>query len=475
MNRNFHPILKASGVAIAIAFTASVAGLLYLGVFQKSPHSPASAKTSSHQKPSDMSVSELQSLLELSKPAQSTQKQALVPAHRHTLAHLSSIPSGTIESNPSFPVIFILGALGLTIAGAIVVTNLLLWLGNKWFENKKLESRRLKRADEDWSDQIDQSFGSDFSNKRKRLDISAERDWILDNGDSILDLVLASASGQALLDSLSELGILTKQVAALKQEISEANSELIKQIVELEEKNLEAETPIAYLLSENHWQWNEWREQHRNQAVSLAGMTLPIKSLRYFDLSHVDLSNATLIAVDFAGADLAHADLRGANLARSSFASAKLSFADLRQANLQHSDFYCADLSYAQLDGADCNSCSMPSANLLGASLVDTTLTSTDLNNATLKSANLTQAQACFANFKSADFTGAILVRANFSHSNVYWAKFAGTNVSGTNFTSAAFSRSSQRAILKAEDDIDSNNWRYDSATNFDHTLLKKD
>jgi len=465
MNRNFHSILKASAITVTVvAFTTSLAGLLYFGIFQKSTSSLGSAEMVPREKLSDNSQQRLGESLRaniaLSKlTQQQTQKSlhhSLIPVHAHTSTHLSSISSGAIDTNSSFPVIFILTLLGLTTAGALGITQLLLWLGERRAEDKKLEDESLEMFDSD-------SFGTD---EAEVINADVERDWILHHEDSILDLVFTSATGQALLDSFLDL-------KTLKQEINQANSQLLKQITKLEEKNLEAETPIAYLLSEDHWQWNDWREQHRDQAVSLAGITLAIKSLRYFDLSHVNLSNATLVAVDFTGANLAHADLSGANLARSSFVSANLSFADLRQTNLQHSNFYLTDLSYAQLDGADCNGCSMPSVNLLGASLVDAVLTSADLSCAMLKSANLTQAQACFAQFESTDFTGAILVRVNLSHSNFNWTKFAGADVSGTNFTSAAFDKTRLLlAMLHSKEAVDSNTWRYDSATNFEHTLF---
>lgn len=447
MNRPLNPILKATLVAISISLTTSSVGLLYFGTFQKTQHISASPKTGSHEKLSDLAVSKLKAIVALSKPAQPTHRQAQVLGHSHTPAHLSSIPSGPIEVNSRSPALFILSIMLLATVVAISSSNVFLLLGSKWLESKKSENRELAEFSEDWLDQFDQ------------------------DDDSVV-----SASRQVLLNSLPDSELLTEQITTLKRESDQAKSELMQRVVALEQRSSEAEVPFAYLLSGESWQWNNWRSQHRNRAISLAGIDLTGKSLRSFDLSHVNLSDAILVAVDFDYANFTHADLSGATLTRSSFVAARLHFADLRYAKSQHSNFDRAELNYARLNGADLSGSSMSSAQLLGACLTDAILTSTDLNHAVLKSANLTQMQASFSNFKSADFTGATLVRADLSHSNVYWAKFSGADVSGADFTSALFDQLSWlAAISSSKDVIVSNTWRYDSATKFDHTLFSQE
>jgi len=87
-------------------------------------------------------------------------------------------------------------------------------------------------------------------------------------------------------------------------------------------------------------------------------------SLRWANLSHADLTGASLSYADLTEANLSHADLTGASLSYAALTGANISYADLTGANLSHADLTGANLSYADLTEASLSVADITGANL---------------------------------------------------------------------------------------------------------------
>jgi hypothetical protein len=102
------------------------------------------------------------------------------------------------------------------------------------------------------------------------------------------------------------------------------------------------------------------REQHKNKRLIYVKNrngrilhTVNGDTLRYADLSGLNLVDADLRGFDLTGAVLCNTDLRGADLSEVVIRDANLTGADLRNANLRHTDFDGGNMTDADLTGAD--------------------------------------------------------------------------------------------------------------------------
>ena len=70
------------------------------------------------------------------------------------------------------------------------------------------------------------------------------------------------------------------------------------------------------ILKQGVVEWNQWREDHRNEIVDLTGADLAGADLAGAHLTEARLTEARLTEAALAGADLTGADLTRANLTR---------------------------------------------------------------------------------------------------------------------------------------------------------------
>jgi hypothetical protein len=112
--------------------------------------------------------------------------------------------------------------------------------------------------------------------------------------------------------------------------------------------------------------WNQWRKEHPETTVQLAGANLEGAALKEADLMGADLRGANLQGADLQGANLRKANLKGALLFR----------ADLRKADLQAAILWGADLNGANLECANCHKANLTMANFKGAKLTGALLDS---------------------------------------------------------------------------------------------------
>jgi TIR domain/Pentapeptide repeats (8 copies) len=80
--------------------------------------------------------------------------------------------------------------------------------------------------------------------------------------------------------------------------------------------------------------WNEWRYQHRDIMLDLAGASLSGANLSNANLSRANLSNANLSRANLRGAALSEANLSRADLSNANLSRANLSNANLTEAGI---------------------------------------------------------------------------------------------------------------------------------------------
>jgi len=142
------------------------------------------------------------------------------------------------------------------------------------------------------------------------------------------------------------------------------------------------------------------------------------------------------------GANLTCANLSGANLSNTDLSSANLTCANLSGANL-----WDTDLRGANLSGADLLDTDMSGAYLRGANLCDANLSNTDfsgadlsltyLSGANLSGANLSGANLCRADFSDTDLSGADLSSARLCGADLSGADLSGADLSGADLSDA--------------------------------------
>jgi uncharacterized protein YjbI with pentapeptide repeats len=151
--------------------------------------------------------------------------------------------------------------------------------------------------------------------------------------------------------------------------------------------------------------------------------------------------DACLVRLITHGADLAGADLRRADLTDATFISTNLAGACLQRARFLRgsasgANLARADLSFIQAAGASFHSADLRGADLSGASLAGACLESAKLDGACLTNADLSEAKMTGAELTGADLSGANLnkaklIKIRFSGCRCVGATFAGANLVG--------------------------------------------
>ncbi|MDQ1457883.1 MAG: hypothetical protein QOH28_3503 [Actinomycetota bacterium] len=182
------------------------------------------------------------------------------------------------------------------------------------------------------------------------------------------------------------------------------------------------------------------------------------------DLSHANLTLASLAGAALFGANLTFAEMRGANLSYSSLASC---FFTVNGPTCARARFDSADLTYARLTGAVMSSCDsidfgdfigivsycggvvMEDATLVGADLSNTNLSFADLAHTNLIHAALRTAtfgecapfsRLIFEVCGGADLTDSDLAHANLSGLHLNGVNFAGADLFGADLAGADLS-----------------------------------
>lgn len=140
--------------------------------------------------------------------------------------------------------------------------------------------------------------------------------------------------------------------------------------------------------------------------------------------------------------NFAKAELTGAVLSQSSLTSANFANANLRLAIFHDADLSAADLSRANLQQAALYGAKLLGTNLTGANLSKSKLTYAKLKGASLQNANLSNADLHFAelqqvNLSAANLTGANLSNADLSGADLRRAILVGAKLNGTNLAGA--------------------------------------
>jgi uncharacterized protein YjbI with pentapeptide repeats len=166
--------------------------------------------------------------------------------------------------------------------------------------------------------------------------------------------------------------------------------------------------------------WNASREHTYYGIVNLNRA-----DLGGYDLSGINLSNASLVE-----SRLSFACLVGASLIETSLVRARLYSVDFSQANL----------TGASLSGANLDSAKFVGANLTNTSFADAYLSETDLTDADLTGARLVRAHLFDTNFSGANLSGADLSEASLRRTNFSGANLSGADLTGVDLTEADFS-----------------------------------
>jgi uncharacterized protein YjbI with pentapeptide repeats len=111
-----------------------------------------------------------------------------------------------------------------------------------------------------------------------------------------------------------------------------------------------------------------------------------------------DLSKADLHDLDLNNVRLRHADLHGARLNKTLLSSAHLDYADLRTADLSNATLSHADLDHVDFTRADLSNANLRHANLSGAIFRGTNLTNTNFSHALLRDTLFAQVDLSTAN-----------------------------------------------------------------------------
>lgn len=172
------------------------------------------------------------------------------------------------------------------------------------------------------------------------------------------------------------------------------------------------------------------------------------------DLSHSDLTEASLVA-----AQLRHSRFYQTSLLRANLSNAQAQYADFSEANASSALFIAAtadqarfqgthlagaDFTEAQLTQADFTEARLREATLAGANLTQASLPRTDLQSAdlrasTLTGANLAEADLSHSRLTQANLEGANLQNANLENANLQDTMLAGANLAGANLRGTVF------------------------------------
>ena len=161
-----------------------------------------------------------------------------------------------------------------------------------------------------------------------------------------------------------------------------------------------------------------------NKTKTLEKLVKAKKSLKLFNLEHLNLK----------AAHLEKANLKSANLEATNLENAHLEDAHLENANLSTARMIGAHLENANLENANLSNIHLENANLYRANLQGVHISHDHLQGAHLNRANLQGTRLYYADFEYTYFhltnlSHTYFYRANFSHANLYRANLQGAQL----------------------------------------------
>lgn len=196
------------------------------------------------------------------------------------------------------------------------------------------------------------------------------------------------------------------------------------------------------------------------------------------DLSHTNLSGASIAGGNLRGALIQRTDLRNAMLARSDISNAYLDDCWMAKAQMSYANLERSSLKNARLQGAILMAAKLHQAKLTQASLEEADLRGADLRAADLREANLARANLQKAKLRGANLRGAKLLGAvlegadleaadlrvsdlretNIKGANMWRATVQGANLMGSNLTGANLKSADLRLVDLRDVVLDSAN-----------------
>jgi uncharacterized protein YjbI with pentapeptide repeats len=184
--------------------------------------------------------------------------------------------------------------------------------------------------------------------------------------------------------------------------------------------------------------------------------------LRKVNLAGVEMQNAKLSGVNFIFSDLSNADFRRADLSNAFLDGTHLCDSNLSHANLSGASLHCypdtnGNILYTCLSSANLISANLSKANLCGANLNFAMLNGTNFSDAELNQVNLDHAHLGSIKFnnillKGTDFTGATLSCTILNN-----VDFQDSNLSRTNFNeSSLYDANLSRSINLTQEQLNS-------------------
>jgi uncharacterized protein YjbI with pentapeptide repeats len=174
--------------------------------------------------------------------------------------------------------------------------------------------------------------------------------------------------------------------------------------------------------------------QERFERLYLQGCSY---SLAAEDFSGIDLSNRSLINLNFN-----HSNLSGVNFDNTRMSGCSFVQANLKRASFKNAQMPGVRLSSACLYGANFESANLCAAQIDWANLQDAILCNADLSNANLESSDLLRVDCSDADLSDANLEGTrfyhtTCIGANFQAANLTRADFNFANLSGALFDNA--------------------------------------
>lgn len=193
----------------------------------------------------------------------------------------------------------------------------------------------------------------------------------------------------------------------------------------------------------------------RLDGVNLSAANLEGAALNQANLSGTNLENARLTGANLSGADLTKAKIDKSTIfARANLDGAKVDKTTLTSANVAGATLASLDLGGTDFSGRDLSGIDFRSSNLTGANFTGAKMHGVSLISAKLQEANLTDCDLTGANLLAADINGGRLLRANLSRANLDRAILAEADISGADFFEAQVDNASfkpARGAYKAQ------------------------
>ena len=225
---------------------------------------------------------------------------------------------------------------------------------------------------------------------------------------------------------------------------------------------------INHILQEHiNWLHSNGRDGRRAnfRNADLQGYNLTNLQLTEASFRGANLSNASLSGSDLRGADLSEAIFENTDLRNANLASAVMNSADLRSSHLAGADLQSADLSSAVMAGMILSGINFAAAilqdtNLESANLTQANMQGANLRGAQLSAANLTAANLAQANCRDVRFDQAIMDNVALTGTNMKNASMAGASLAGVDIAAAEeTSQELRQESLHAEKNLIQQEW----------------